>query len=121
MEAAAAKLMARLLEWTGFGMAAASGAAVRYLYVQLSRDAPFSGKRLVLHMLMAFWVGVIIGESLAPDYKFTFGVVALTGYFTQHILAFAEDTAAPLVVDAARTLLVERLRRLFGLQKKEDE
>lgn len=101
----AIKLLERAVEWSGWGLLSATGAAAHYLYISLHDAHPFSAGKLFIHMLLAFWMGVVYASWVWPGNEVPAGALMVLGYCSQHIFQFAEDNAARLLSMKLKKLL----------------
>ena len=92
------EILSKLWDILSTGAIGAFGGASFYLY-KVSRGQDFKFSLFVINMLLAFFIGYVVGKFLSPsDYRD--GIIAISGFSSFPILDFLEKRWLYIVVQA---------------------
>lgn len=110
------RLLAKLYEMLQFGLLASLGGLANYLYVTVHREKPFSMWLMVANLLLAFYVGNLVGSFIAES-QYRDGILMACGFVTYPILALMEQRSKRVL----GALADGALTRLLGVEPKKDK
>lgn len=75
-----------LAAYATFGIVAASGAIVRYLWDCLREVTTFSLKGILLYVIFGVFIGNFVGSFLRIDHEYRDGLLLLSGFVVKELL-----------------------------------
>lgn len=94
-------ILERIMEAATVGILATAGGVANYLHaVYIKRQKEFSVVMFVMNILLAFFVGNLVGSFLEQSYRYRDGIIMMAGYCTFPILS---------IIDTHGRLLIKKL------------
>lgn len=110
------RIIAKLCELFQFGLLASFGGLANYLYVTVHREKPFSMWMMVANLVLAFYVGNLVGSFLAES-SYRDGILMAAGFVTYPILALLEQRSKRVL----GALADGALTRILGVEPKKEK